>query len=124
MNNNLNTVAKDSEKELEKVKHELFEQSSTIEYALNDLEKVSTLLDFLIDEYSFCESKKPDPELLLNNRKLSSNDLLHHPTTKWCWDYDRIYYFMQIARDYISNSQEKMEKAIKYEGPKLNTMQN
>lgn len=113
MDNTLDSVKKEVDlNEVEKLKRELFETRSNIEYLLLDIEKAKGMLDYIIFEYDFPTNNEPDWKLLLRNAKLTNEELLSSPTTKWVSDYKRIYQFANIAYDYIDKVKESIEKII------------
>lgn len=110
INNNLeNEVieAENTQAKIKSLKSKLFEQSDAIENAIAKLEKASIILDRWTQEYSF--NQKPDPSSIYNN----SDPIHKKQTQKWCWEYNCIYEFIDIAFDYIIDSREALEQAIR-----------
>jgi len=112
MNKTINEVAAANVTE-RNLKHELFETRSSIEYALVKLEKADTLLNHWVQEYGF--SEKPDPRAAIEwGRSLKDEPgrtALGSFSAKWYWEYDNIFNFVDMAFDYIMETQKILNVA-------------
>lgn len=97
---------------LQGVGNELFEQTSKIETVLVELQKAILILDILTDEYGF--SEPPNPVEAIQYSKSTCEDENPHDeqSYKWIFEYEKIHQFMEIAADYVHESQQLLKQAI------------
>lgn len=97
--------------------HELFETRAGIENALVKLEKADTLLNHWTQEYGF--NQKPDPRAAIEwGRSLKGEPgrtALGSFSAKWYWEYNTIFHFVDMAFDYIIETQAILNKAVERE---------
>lgn len=101
----------------ETLRHELFETRRGIEDALIKLEKADTLLSHWLQEYEF--NQKPDPRAAIEwERSLKGEPgrtALGSFSAKWYWEYNTIFNFIDMAFDYIIETQAILSKAMERE---------
>jgi len=117
MNKTINevTAATGTERNFKK---EVFEKTMSIENALVKLEKADTLLSHWTQEYGFNE--KPDPRAAIEWGRSLKDDpgrsALGSFSAKWYWEYNSIFDFVNMAFDYIIESQKILNEAMNQEG--------
>lgn len=99
-------IQKSTEENLES---RLWERTNAIEEALIRLKKASLLLSHWTQEYGFYES--PNPRLIFDNT-VPNSDKFKLQAFKWFWEYNYIFYFVDMVEDYIFETQKILEEAL------------
>ena len=86
--------------------------------ALTKLEKASMILNLWTEEYGFDENPDPVEAIAWANSKPGGQSLESKQSAKWFCEYGRIYKFIDIVFDYVSESKKELEKALEQKGLK------
>lgn len=97
-----------------KEKREMEDLRSVVENATSGLAKARMLLGNWIEEYGF--NKKPDPVAAIANIQGTERSEEGFQSCKWYFDYDTIFKTVDISYDYVLQTLEDLEKAIRKEG--------
>mgnify|MGYP000889802388 CR=1 FL=1 len=97
--------------------HGLFETRTAIKNALVKLDKADTILSHWVQEYGF--SEKPDPRAATTwSAKVpdrNNPDRAGEQAFKWYWEYNTIFNFVDMAFDYIMETQKILNEAMESE---------
>lgn len=97
-----------AQQEINRLKGEIFDKTSTMDLVVLDLEKASTVLSYWFAEYDFMDA--PDPMAALRFGEQTGDRSVHgEQSFKWFFGYRQITTFIDIVNDYISGSIKKLE---------------
>lgn len=94
---------------LKAVNQELVMAKDLISIIEHNLEKADFILSIWVEEYNFDE--KPDPRAAIEYMTRRNQDPHGKQSAKWFWEYNRIQNFIEIAMDYITNSQKLIKQS-------------
>lgn len=112
------TKADPTKEAIKELKHELFEQTNLMEDVLDKLDKADLILGHWKNEYSFYEN--PDPRAAIEYERSVPVDKDPHKAQsyKWFLEYNTIFQLIRIVSDYVYESRQLLQKAIKGEEAK------
>lgn len=109
---------------IKELKHELFEQTNLMEDVLDKLDKADLILGHWENEYSFYENPDPRAAIEWGSKVPSQNQdpekVKRHgeQSYKWFLEYNTIFQLIRIVSDYVYESRQLLQKAIKGEEAK------
>lgn len=101
-----------TQKEIQGLRNELYNKTTAIENALENIKKAELILNHWADEYMFAE--KPDPRLAIEYGRSCpvSNDILKTQSATWFYDYNLIIQFINIATDYVYATKKELSEIL------------
>ncbi|HZK52963.1 MAG TPA: hypothetical protein VFC84_01980 [Desulfosporosinus sp.] len=96
----------------EELQRELSKQTSEVEDAMLKLRKAMVILEYWTDEYGFQDKPEPLQAVMYRETILPEKNIRAEQSCKWFYEYNRIYQFIDIVRDYVYESKELLGKAL------------
>lgn len=100
-----------SQDEIQKLRRALLDKTEIIGRAALELNKAITVFDHWMNEYLYCE--KPDPRAAISWGSGRASGQHYEQSAQWYFEYESITQFISIASDYVYNSKELLDGALK-----------
>ena len=95
----------------EELRQELLDQTDGVHEAIGKLKKASFILNHWEEEYGFTDRPNPKAAIAWGSSIRPEKSIAAEQSFKWFYEYNRIYEFIDIVRDYVFESKKLLEKA-------------